>query len=128
MDFSSQLQLKVRSSRNIINLSGIFSFRAIDFDYAIIVLSGEVLFSGSVSPVCLPPASHNYDNSVATVTGWGTLRSGGSQPDVLHEVSVKTMTNSVCSSSPMMYTAEMITDQMICAADPGKDSCQGLQI
>ena len=100
-------------------------FRAIDYDYAIVVLSQEVTFSSSVTPICLPEPSMNYDDTLAIVTGWGSLQSGGSQPDELYEVSVKTMNNTACSTSPSMYTPAMITDQMICAADPGKDSCQG---
>ena len=44
-----------------------------DFDYAIIKLASPVTFSDRVSPICLPSASTNYDNKVATVTGWGYL-------------------------------------------------------
>ena len=55
-------------------------------DFAIIKLGSPVVFSERVSPVCLPSASTNYDARVATVTGWGTLSSGGSQPDILQKV------------------------------------------
>ena len=99
-------------------------------------------FSDRVSPICLPSASTNYDNKVATVTGWGTLSSGGSQPNILQkvlllfcfyililsllgQVDVKTMTNAKCSASDTLYSASDITSNMICARDTGKDSCQG---
>ena len=99
-------------------------------------------FSDRVSPICLPSASTNYDNKVATVTGWGTLSSGGSQPNILQkvlltfssyisisslidQVDVNTMTNAKCSSSDTLYSASDITSNMICARDTGKDSCQG---
>ena len=55
-------------------------------DFAIIKLASPVSFSDRVSPICLPSASTNYDNKVATVTGWGTLSSGGSQPNILQKV------------------------------------------
>ena len=55
-------------------------------DFAIIKLGSPVVFSERVSPVCLPSASTNYDARVATVTGWGTLSSGGSQPNILQKV------------------------------------------
>merc|ERR1712172_427605 len=58
----------------------------------------------------------------ATVTGWGTLSSGGSQPTVLQEVDVTVTTNTACKNA---YGSSMITANMICAADSGKDSCQG---
>merc|ERR1712037_894730 len=57
-----------------------------------------------------------------TVTGWGTLSSGGSQPTVLQEVDVTVTTNTACKNA---YGSSMITANMICAADSGKDSCQG---
>ena len=57
-----------------------------NFDFAIVKLSTPVAFSNTVNPVCLPSAANNYDNRVATVSGWGTLSSGGSQPSVLQKV------------------------------------------
>ena len=56
-----------------------------DNDFAIIKLSRFVTFNDKVLPVCLPSASTNYDSVVATVTGWGTLWSGG-RPSVLQKV------------------------------------------
>ena len=63
-----------------------YSASRVDNDFAIIKLASPVSFSDRVSPICLPSASTNYDNKVATVTGWGTLSSGGSQPNILQKV------------------------------------------
>ena len=63
-----------------------YSSSRVDNDFAIIKLASPVSFSDRVSPICLPSASTNYDNKVATVTGWGTLSSGGSQPNILQKV------------------------------------------
>ena len=41
------------------------------------------------------------------------------------KVDVNTMTNTACTGSDTLYTSDMITSNMICAADTGKDSCQG---
>merc|ERR1711872_987316 len=57
----------------------------------------------------------------ATVSGWGTLSSGGNQPTVLNEVDVTVQSNAQCQSS----YGSSITSNMLCAADAGKDSCQG---
>ena len=57
----------------------------------------------------------------AIVSGWGTLYSGGNQPNVLQEVGVKVFANSDCGS----YPNGAITANMMCAGAPGKDSCQG---
>ena len=63
-----------------------YSMASLNNDFAIIKLGSPVVFSERVSPVCLPSASTNYDARVATVTGWGTLSSGGSQPNILQKV------------------------------------------
>merc|ERR1719336_3725914 len=90
---------------------------------SILTLSSPVTFSKIVSPVCLPASTSSlYVGSVATVTGWGTLSSGGSQPDKLQEVDVNVISNTQCASN---YGSNSITSAMVCAADTGKDSCQG---
>lgn len=60
-----------------------------------------------------------------TVSGWGTLSAGGSQPTVLHSVNVPGITNDACKAR---YCSSRITNQMLCAgnlANGGVDSCQG---
>merc|ERR1719289_282389 len=49
----------------------------------------------------------------------------GSLPDIPHKVEVKTINNTACSTLEMKYTKENITENMICAAQPDKDSCEG---
>jgi len=95
-----------------------------DYDYSILRLCNPVTFRDDIQPACLPSSSsYNADNRNAVVSGWGTLSSGGSSPSVLHEVTVQTMTNAACRNTA--YSSSQITDQMICASAPGKDSCQG---
>merc|ERR1712088_691632 len=92
-----------------------------DNDYAILRLANPVTFTNEVSPACLPAdLSNTFAGVLATVTGWGTLSSGGSQPTVLQEVDVTVTTNTECNNA---YGS--ITANMVCAADSGKDSCQG---
>jgi len=97
-----------------------------DYDFAILTLCDPVSFTTDISPACLPSSSSaNYDNKEAIVAGWGTLSSGGTTPNVLHEVTVNTMTNSRCRGATTVYSRRDITDRMICASASGKDSCQG---
>lgn len=60
-----------------------------------------------------------------TVSGWGTLQSGGQSPDKLQEVSIPFVTNEICNEASA-YNGQ-IQDTEICAgyAQGGKDSCQG---
>ena len=96
----------------------------LDYDISILTLCEDItLQQQSATPVCLPLSpSSPYANIPAIVSGWGTLAAGGSQPDELMEVEVQTMTNAACSSD---YGPGQISDRMICAADGGKDACQG---
>ena len=74
-----------------------YSFPGHDNDFAIIKLSGSVTFNARVSPVCLPSLFTNYDSKVATVTGWGSLSSGGiSQPSILKKVIELEYIPSIC--------------------------------
>ena len=95
-----------------------------NFDFAVLRLAHHVTFSNSVSPICLPNPRRTYEQREAVAVGWGTLQSGGSSPDVPHEVGLSTITNKQCTTSTL-YSSDDITDNMICARQPGKDSCQG---
>jgi len=94
-------------------------------DYSILRLAKPVTFTKKVSPVCLPAdLSATYAGVRATVTGWGTLSSGGPSSDVLQEVDVTVAINAECNSA---YASKgyTITSNMVCAGDSGKDSCKG---
>ncbi|XP_042229941.1 trypsin-like, partial [Homarus americanus] len=97
-----------------------------DNDIALLKLTNPITFTSDnkIAPVCFPTSGELYSNVDATVTGWGTLTSGGSQPNTLYEVTVPTMTNDKCKTK---YSSSGITSNMICAGTDagGKDSCQG---
>jgi len=93
------------------------------YDFSILTLSQPVVLSASVSPACLPSdLAQSWAGQLATVSGWGTLSSGGNQPSTLQEVDVTVQTNAQCAQ---VYGSSYIGDMNICAADDGKDSCQG---
>ena len=83
----------------------------------------------SAPPVALLDASAEASlasaGTLATVSGWGTLSSGGTSPDALQYVDVPVVSEAECEAA---YGAGDITDGMICAGDTvngGIDSCQG---
>ena len=99
-----------------------YDSRTTDNDYAILRLENRVTFNNKVSPACLPAdLSSTYANVLATATGWGSLRFEGPSPNVLQEVDVTVVTNAECNRA---YRGK-ITSNMVCAADSGKDSCEG---
>merc|ERR1719402_2116574 len=91
-----------------------YSSSTYDNDISIIVLKKSIDFTSTeIRPVCLPTsASNDYASVTATVSGWGALKYQGSQPDVLMEVDVPTMTNTKCKT---YYNDGSITNNMICA-------------
>lgn len=60
---------------------------------------------------------------VAVVTGWGLTAENGATSTVLQMAEVTLLSRQACNA-PDSY-AGAITENMICAAAPGKDSCQG---
>jgi len=95
-------------------------------DIAIIKLEKAFRLNNCVGLVCVP----NSDVRPGTdcwITGWGTLRSGGSSPDILQQGQVKTISERDCKNSG--YDSNEITQDMLCAQGNrnGKivDACQG---
>ena len=77
-----------------------------------------------VNLVCLPESVPDpAHGQKCWTTGWGTLSSGGSAPNVLHEVNVPAVSHAVCNKA---YKGK-IDGTMICAGlkEGGKDACQG---
>jgi len=95
-----------------------------EFDFGIVRLVENVVFTKTVSPLCLPNPGQNYEQREAVVAGWGTLGSFDISPSVLYEVDLTTLTNDQCTTNTL-YQPSDITANMICARSPGKDSCQG---
>ena len=103
-------------------------------DFSIVTLRTPVSLGARAVPACLPDVSVAGDalalaGTSLTVSGWGKLSEGGSNPNVLHEVAVSAITNSQCMNSYVGSEIEgWITNSMICAGniDQGKvDSCHG---
>ena len=68
-------------------------------DFSILTLASPITFSNVAAPVCLPSSSSSqYTGQLATVTGWGTTSSGGSQPPRLREVDVTVVSNQQCNN------------------------------
>merc|ERR1712215_169883 len=101
-----------------------FNSGTFNYAFAILTLCEDIVFNKTASPVCLPSQPENdYANVPAIVSGWGhQVSKGFNPPDQLMEVDVNTITNEKCS---LAYGPSRITDSMICASKPGKDSCQG---
>ncbi|XP_063593335.1 trypsin-1-like [Penaeus indicus] len=97
-----------------------YNKQTLDYDIALLKLSKVLTFSTEVRPVCLPEDdSKTYAGADGIASGWGTLSSGGSQPNKLMEVTVPILAPN-CWGQP-------VTARMLCAGykKGGKDTCQG---
>jgi len=100
-----------------------------NIDFSLLKMKKTIDFSkySHIRPICLPTdTSKDYTDFTATVSGWGTLSSGGSSSKKLREVDVKVLSNSDCKNK-YSYPSSWITSQMLCANvdGGGKDACQG---
>jgi trypsin len=90
-------------------------------DLAIVVLEEATALDISFSQL-------NSDDSYPSiglnsrVMGWGTTSEGGTQSDVLLEVDLPIISNEDCDQC---YGGGQISTDMVCAFNPGFDSCQG---
>lgn len=102
-----------------------YSSSTFDNDIAILELDSNINLNDYAQPVCISKTRIG-DNVDVTVSGWGTLSSGGSSPDKLQYVDIKTILDATCSGSNA-YGNEYHKDPMLCAGDMmgGVDSCQG---
>jgi len=101
-----------------------FDSGTFNYDFAILTLCEDIVFKKTASPVCLPSQPESdYANVPAIVSGWGHhVSEGSNQLEQLMEVDVNTITNTECKAA---YNSDSkITESMICASNPGKDSCQ----
>jgi len=105
-----------------------YNQNTMNWDLAMVKLSSPVSMSDCVGTVCLPSGGDVSPGTSCWITGWGTLKSGGSQPDVLQQTQVDIISNSDCVKS-YDYTSNDITDTMICAQGTAdgkiQDACQG---
>jgi trypsin len=96
-------------------------------DAALLELEEAIEFGPTKQPVCLPVADNgnSLEPKSAFVTGWGSIRSGGSISVPLQQVVVPFVSQQTCTDA---YGASTIDDSMVCLGnyeEGGKDSCQG---
>jgi len=94
------------------------------YDFALLKLATPVtLPSAKAGLVCLPTdLSQTFEGATLTISGWGTVASGGSQSPELKVATVTGISNALCQSK---YPGEVLSTYNICAAKSGTDTCQG---
>jgi secreted trypsin-like serine protease len=97
-------------------------------DIALVKVENAFDLGGCIGSVCLPTEDIEPDSN-CWISGWGTLSSGGSQPNMMMEAKVKIISNSDCVNK-YDYNVKSITENMLCAQgnnafNETTDACHG---
>ena len=103
-----------------------FNENTLDFDYALIQLSGDSKYRPIELNKVEIAVPEGQDKFMVSTSGWGTTSEGSyTLPKILQRVEVPLVSQAACNAADV-YNGD-ITDRMLCAGLPegGKDSCQG---
>ncbi|XP_021560872.1 transmembrane protease serine 9 isoform X2 [Neomonachus schauinslandi] len=101
-----------------------YNLYTLDYDVALLELAGPVRRSRLVRPICLPePTPRPPDGARCVITGWGSVREGGSMARQLQKAAVRLLSEQTCRR----FYPVQISSRMLCAGFPqgGVDSCSG---
>ncbi|XP_062534551.1 trypsin alpha-like [Armigeres subalbatus] len=74
-----------------------------------------------ITPIQLVPAETYYPHGTrAVVSGWGLTSVPGTLPVILQMVDIPVIDQATCRAG---WPAGRITDDMLCASEPGRDAC-----
>jgi len=111
-------------------------------DIALLKLAEDINLN-TYTPACLATSGADYTGQNGRLYGWGSLRSCPQEwPDILQEVEVGIISDAACEAQSSNSVIDrdpntgrcrtrsasyrdQISDEMLCAGAPGKDSCQG---
>ncbi|KAI9554695.1 hypothetical protein GHT06_019971 [Daphnia sinensis] len=100
-------------------------------DIAIFMLKVPVIYSKTMSPICLPAAgtADTYADQDAVIIGWGSVENEQDPfvpANVLQQANLKIISNADCQTSYNdLGLGVTIEDSMICIQTPDKATCYG---
>uniref|UniRef100_A0A3B4T8A7 Peptidase S1 domain-containing protein n=1 Tax=Seriola dumerili TaxID=41447 RepID=A0A3B4T8A7_SERDU len=101
-----------------------FNGTNMDHDVALLELAVPAPMSYTIQSVCLPSAVHHFlKNAECYITGWGSMREGGSLTNLLQKAAVRIIDQADCQHS----YGNVLTPNMMCAGymEGGRDTCLG---
>ncbi|MBN3323023.1 CFAD factor, partial [Atractosteus spatula] len=99
-----------------------FSLENYDNDIALLKLDGTATMSSAVKPIEFQRGGgYVREGEECSIAGWGATSNIGFRPDKLQEVDVKVLSRRLCGRSD--YYGDKFTDNMMCAAESRKDTC-----
>ncbi|XP_031163263.1 transmembrane protease serine 9 [Sander lucioperca] len=101
-----------------------FNSTNMDYDVALLELAVPAPMSYTIQSVCLPSPVHRFlKNAECYITGWGSMREGGSLTNLLQKAAVSIIDQADCQQS----YGNVLTPNMMCAGymEGGRDTCLG---
>uniref|UniRef100_A0A8C7CBA8 Peptidase S1 domain-containing protein n=1 Tax=Oncorhynchus kisutch TaxID=8019 RepID=A0A8C7CBA8_ONCKI len=99
-----------------------FNSTNMDYDVALLEMAVPAPRSYTIQLVCLPSPVHSFlKNTECYITGWGSMREGGSLTNLLQKADVNIIEQSDCQQA----YGNSLTPSMMCAGymEGGKDTC-----
>merc|ERR1711915_1040786 len=100
-----------------------YNERTLKNDIALLKLGRDITFSYKIKPACLPNSYTNYQNKLATISGFGTIGYKLKSSDTIKKSSVWTVGINHSTCSPKFHGLDSKTQ--MCAYELGTDTCQG---
>ncbi|XP_051930266.1 transmembrane protease serine 9 [Hippocampus zosterae] len=101
-----------------------FNGTSMDHDVALLELLIPAPKSHTIQSVCLPSPAHRFlEDAECYISGWGSMREGGSLTNLLQKAPVSTIEQADCRQS----YGDNLTPHMMCAGymEGGRDTCLG---
>eukprot|EP00064_Thunnus_orientalis_P001410 superscaffoldBa00000095_g1413 len=101
-----------------------FNGTSMDHDVALLELAVPAPTSYTIQSVCLPSPVHRFlKNAECYITGWGSMREGGSLTNLLQKAAVNIIDQADCQQS----YGDILSPNMMCAGymEGGRDTCLG---
>lgn len=98
--------------------------RQADFDISVLRIAAPLIFGLSINAIELPQVHDPIANSSCFVTGWGRTSQTGQMSMNLRGAAVRIVSRIICRENYRVINN--VTLRMVCAADRGRDACQGL--
>ncbi|XP_053695860.1 trypsin 3A1-like [Sabethes cyaneus] len=94
------------------------------FDKDVALLKVAIPFQGqNIAPILLVSEGYEPVEGIRSmVSGWGRTLTDTSLPTILHAVDIPIVGRSTCS---LLWGEGLVTNDMICAGQSGRDSCNG---
>uniref|UniRef100_A0A5F5PML0 Ovochymase 2 n=1 Tax=Equus caballus TaxID=9796 RepID=A0A5F5PML0_HORSE len=102
--------------------------KPMDYDIALLKMTGAFNFGQFVRPVCLPEPGERFEAGfICTTAGWGRLTEDGILSQVLQEVNLPILTQEECVAALLTLKKPISGQTFLCTGFPdgGRDACQG---